>query len=95
MSSIDPPTARPPSPPPPTPTDIVPPEWLVGTVTKGGTGPCYGIRTDDGKLYALYGGSGVALDLGIKVRVRVEPLKLKIYCGPGQHVAILEIERMS
>ncbi len=92
MSSTDPPTSRPPPSPPPTPSGVVPPEWIVGTVTKGGTGPCYGMRPDEGKLYALYGGGGVALEVCSKVRMRVEPLKLKIYCGPGQHVAILEIE---
>jgi hypothetical protein len=95
MSSTVPPSQRPPSRPPTTPTDVVPPGWIVGTVTKGGTGPCYGMETDEGKLYALYGGAGVALERGSKVRVRVEPVKLKIYCGPGLHVNILEIKQVS
>jgi hypothetical protein len=94
VSSTVPPSQRPPSRPPKTPTDV-PPGWIVGTVTKGGTGPCYGMETDEGKLYALYGGGGVALERGSKVRVRVEPLKLKIYCGPGLHVHILEIKQVS
>jgi hypothetical protein len=95
MSSTVPPSQRPPSRPPKTPTNDVPPGWIVGTVTKGGTGPCYGMETDEGKLYALYGGGGVVLERGSKVRVRVEPLKLKIYCGPGLHVNILEIKQVS
>lgn len=92
--STVPPSQQPPSRPPKTPTDV-PPGWIVGIVTKGGTGPCYGMETDQGKLYALYGSDGVALERGSRVRVRVEPLKLKIYCGPGQQVNILEIKQVS
>jgi len=70
-----------------------PTEWIAGTVTRGGTGPCYGMETDDGKLYALYGTDSAALERGTKIRVRVEPLKLRIYCGPGEHLKILKLEQ--
>jgi hypothetical protein len=53
------------------------------------------LRHGDRRGQALYGGGGVALERGSKVRVRVEPLKLKIYCGPGQHVNILEIKQVT
>jgi hypothetical protein len=93
MSSTDLPTLRPPSGPPRTPSDQVPVGWLTGTVTAGGTGPCYGLETDDGAQYAVYGDQGWTLRRGERVRVRVEPLRLKIYCGPGTHVSMLELRR--
>lgn len=86
------PTVAPESAPPKTPTDTLPTDVLVGTVTAGGDGPCYGMETNDGVRYALYGDDGTALKRGDTIRVTVEPLNIKIYCGPGQHVAILKLE---
>src|SRR5690349_7245222 len=52
------PTSRP-SGPPREPTDNDKPTgWIVGTVTAGGTGPCYGLVTDDGIKYALHSTAG-------------------------------------
>lgn len=82
----------PPSEIPKTPTDLLPTDILVGTITRGGTGPCYTMETNDGVPYALYGGDGVSLSKGDTVRVTFEPLRLKIYCGEGQHVAIVKLE---
>jgi hypothetical protein len=47
----------------------------------------------DGAQYAVYGDQGWTLRRGERVRVRVEPLRLKIYCGPGTHVSMLELRR--
>ena len=40
----------------------------------------------------MYSADGFTLDEGSVVRVRVAPLLLRIYCGPGQHVRIVELE---
>jgi hypothetical protein len=86
------PPRRPPSGLPTEPTDNLPTDLVVGTVTAGGSGPCYGMTTDDGVQYALYGRDGVTLTEGDTIRVWIEPLMLQIFCGPGQHVAITKIE---
>ena len=95
LSRTPPPTLTPPTEPPQTPTDPMPTEWVAGIVTRGGTGPCYGMETDDGKQYALYGTDGVALSRGDTIRVRIAPLRLKIYCGAGQHAQIVKLERLN
>ena len=78
------PTSRP-SGPPREPTDNDKPAgWIVGTVTAGGTGPCYGLVTDDGIKYALHSTAGTRLDKGARVRVQGTPAKIRIDCGPGQ-----------
>ncbi|HEX2497973.1 MAG TPA: hypothetical protein VHO00_04180 [Actinomycetes bacterium] len=92
LSSVPPPTATRPTGPPSTPSDRQPTGWIAGRVTQGGSGPCYGLETDDGIQYALYNADGITLETGAVVRVRVEPLLLRIYCGPGQHVHMLEVE---
>ena len=58
--------------------------WIVGTVTAGGTGPCYGLITDDGIQYALHSIAGARLDKGARVRIQGTPAKIRINCGPGQ-----------
>jgi hypothetical protein len=83
-------TPTPPKNPPKTPTDQVGTEWVVGTATKDSKGPCYGLVTDDGVQFALYGG-GIALRKGERMRAKIGPLKLKIYCGPGRHASIIEL----
>ncbi|MEH1123727.1 hypothetical protein [Micromonospora sp. CPCC 206061] len=90
-STTPPPTSSAPAKPPTTPTDQRPKDILVGKVTRGGEGPCYGMVTDDGKEYALYSAAGTKLTEGDTVKIRYEPLRLKIYCGPGEHVSALEI----
>jgi len=79
------PTARPPTGPPSEPTDNDKPAgWIVGTVTAGGTGPCYGLVTDDGTQYALHSTAGTRLDKGARVRIQGTPAKIRINCGPGR-----------
>ena len=92
LSSTPPPTISPPTGPPSTPSDQQPTGWIAGRVTRGGSGPCYGLETDDGVQYAMYNADGITLETGAVVRVRVEPLRLFIYCGPGQHVHMLKVE---
>jgi hypothetical protein len=86
------PTGTPPSKPagiPKTPTDIVHTAGLVeGTVTRGGTGPCYGLVTFDGVAYAMYSDSGVKLVEGDHIRARLTPAKLRIFCGEGIAVSM-------
>ncbi|MEU7904198.1 hypothetical protein [Actinoplanes sp. NPDC049118] len=81
------PTGAPPSRPagiPKTPTDIVRTAgWTEGTVTRGGSGPCYGMVTFDGVTYAMYSDTGVKLAVGDHIRARLTPAKLRIYCGEG------------
>jgi hypothetical protein len=80
---------------PSTPSDPRPPkDVLVGQVTRGGSGPCYGMVTDDGKEYAFYSTEGVTLDKGDTVKIQYEPLRLKIYCGAGEHVSAVKITKV-
>ena len=77
--------------PPKQPTDTLPENgWVTGMVTKGGTGPCYGLSTDEGTVYALYSTDGIKLEDGARVKVKLEPSLLKIYCGPGELMTMLE-----
>ncbi|GGR39078.1 hypothetical protein GCM10010168_66990 [Actinoplanes ianthinogenes] len=77
--------------PPKEPTDTLPENgWVTGMVTKGGTGPCYGLSTDEGTVYALYSSEGIKLEDGARVKVKLEPSLLKIYCGPGELMTMLE-----
>ncbi|MBB5871306.1 hypothetical protein F4553_004685 [Allocatelliglobosispora scoriae] len=89
------PTMTPPTAPPKSPTDALPTDVVVGRITKGGTGPCYGLITDDDKQYALYSTAGTTLTEGQVVRVQTAPLLIKIYCGPGEHRSIVKVEPVS
>jgi hypothetical protein len=88
---VNPPASRPPQ----KPTDTVVPGWVVGTVTAASSGPCYGMVTDDGRQYALYSSAGYAVRRGERIRVQVDQLKLRIYCGPGMHAAVKAYEKVS
>jgi hypothetical protein len=78
------PTSRPSGPPSePTDNDKLT-GWIVGTVTAGGAGPCYGLVTDDGVTYALHSTAGIRLEKGARVRVKGTPAKIRIHCGPGR-----------
>jgi hypothetical protein len=84
---------RPPSGPPSEPTDNDKPAgWIVGTVTTGGTGPCYGLVTDDGIQYALHSVAGTRLDKGTRVRIQGTPAKIRIDCGPGRFLEMTVAE---
>jgi hypothetical protein len=90
-----PPGAKRPSGIPKTPTDVVrSPGWTEGWVTRGGTGPCYGLVDIDGKPYAVYSDAGTALKKGEYVRVRLTPARLRIDCGSGTPVQMLAVEHV-
>jgi hypothetical protein len=83
------PTIRP-SGPPDEPTDQINTKgWVVGTVTTGGSGPCYSLVTDDGTQYALHATDGTKLVRGTRVRVKTRSSRLKIDCGPGRLVEMV------
>lgn len=83
------PTLSPSAVPPSEPTDdIKPTEVVVGTVNRGGSGPCYGLVTDDGVQYALYEAKGRALKTGVRITVGITPSRLRIACGTGTLVEV-------
>lgn len=87
------PTLSNPVKPPREPTDNLPSTgWVAGMVTRGGTGPCYGLIADDGTRYALHSTKGIELTKGARVKVNLETTMLRIYCGPGKLMAMLEAE---
>ena len=90
LSNTELPTMSRPARPPKTPTDLVPHDIVAGRVIRGGSGPCYQLLTDDDTRYALHSTAGITLTEGTYVRIRFAPLKIKVYCGPGRHVALLE-----
>ena len=95
LSSTELPTMSRPAKPPKTPTDLVPHDIVAGRVIRGGSGPCYQLLTDDDTQYALHSTAGITLTEGTYVRIRFAPLKIKVYCGPGRHVALLEATVLS
>jgi len=68
------------------------PAWMVGTVTAGGSGPCYGLLTDDGTRYALHSTTGTTLTEGARMRVKTERTQVRIFCGPGKLVEMTAAE---
>ncbi|MEU7904196.1 hypothetical protein [Actinoplanes sp. NPDC049118] len=79
------PTQPRPTAPPSEPTDAFQQnDLIVGTVNRGGSGPCYGLVTDDGKQFALYENRGRELVKGTRIQVRAEPSLLRIDCGTGE-----------
>jgi hypothetical protein len=87
MSSNPPPTLKPPSGPPKSPTDQRRHDRVVGRVVSGGSGPCYGVETDDGKLYAVHSPTAGELAVGTTVRVTIGPAPTDVDCGDGQPVS--------
>jgi len=92
MSSNPPPTLKPPSGPPKSPTDARPRHLVVGRVVSGGSGPCYGVETDDGKLYAVHSTTAGVLTVGTTVRVTTGPPPTDVDCGDGQPVSGTRID---
>jgi hypothetical protein len=79
--------------PPDMPTDLIkPPGYVVGTVTAGGSGPCYELSTDDGTRYALHSADGTKLVKGARMRVTIKPSMARIWCGPGKLVEMTAAE---
>ncbi|MBB2945066.1 hypothetical protein FB565_004799 [Actinoplanes lutulentus] len=66
--------------------------WVSGSVTRGGQGPCYGFTADDGTRYALYNADGKELTQGDRVKVQLETTLIRIYCGPGNLMAMTDAE---
>ncbi|TDB74582.1 hypothetical protein, partial [Micromonospora sp. KC723] len=91
-----PPAATPPIPPrnpaiPRKPTDSRRADVLAGRITRGGSGPCYGLTTDDGRQYALHGPDVGTFRTGTTVFVTVAAVEPGTDCGPGTPARIVTI----
>jgi hypothetical protein len=86
-------SATPTGSPDPTPSGYVTGDTIAGRVTKGGPGPCYEVVNDDGLVYALYSTAGLHLEKDTYITAKVTDLKVRIYCGPGQHLALLSFTK--
>ncbi|MFB9237006.1 hypothetical protein ACFFWC_15820 [Plantactinospora siamensis] len=95
LSNPVPPTLRPATRPPDNPTDQVRTDVIGGWITRGGSGPCYGLVDDNGVEYALYGPTAGALAKGTRVVVRTAPTTAKVDCGPGRLLAIRSVRRQT
>jgi hypothetical protein len=81
------------APPPKEPPDLIKgTNFVVGTVTRGGSGPCFGLRDDDGTAYALHANARLELPVGKRVKVLTRPSRLRIDCGPGRLLEIVRID---
>ena len=78
--------------PPSTPSDPQPHDRVAGRVVRGGAGPCYGVETDDGKLYAVHSTSAGELAVGTTVLVKLGSTVPDVDCGPGEPVSALRID---
>ncbi|GAB3818052.1 hypothetical protein [Micromonospora zhanjiangensis] len=94
LSSTVLPTLRPPVKPPQEPTDQLRPNVIGGQLTRGGSGPCFGLVADDGVEYALYGRDVGTFAKGTRVLVTIAPLQLRIDCGSGRPVSIVRISEV-
>ncbi|MFF5176661.1 hypothetical protein ACFY2Q_01350 [Micromonospora sp. NPDC000316] len=83
LSATEPPTMPPPAVKPSPPSDLRQTDLVSGTVTRGGTGPCYGLVSEDGIEYALHGPDAGELRTGSFVTLRLGPARARIACGPG------------
>jgi hypothetical protein len=92
MSTTPPPTQQSPMEPPSTPSDPQPQGVVAGQVVRSSAGPCYGVETDEGLLYAVYSTTAGELEVGTSVLVKLGEAVPKIDCGPGQPVTGLRID---
>jgi len=74
---------RPPVAKPSPPSDLRQTDLISGTITQGGTGPCYRLVSEDGTEYALHGPDAGELRTGSFVTLRIGPARARISCGPG------------
>ena len=74
------------------PSDQITGLWVVGTVTRGGPGPCYGLQTDDGRELALNGAAVGPLSEGERVRVLVRTTERPADCGPGEPMIVMDLK---
>ncbi len=72
----------------------VPAGWISGRVTKGGAGPCFGFKADDGVQYAMHSIQARTLKAGDRVKVQVTPSRLRISCGDGVQVQLQALEAL-
>jgi hypothetical protein len=77
--------------PPSSPTDPQPHDVVAGQVVRGGAGPCYGVVTDDGKLYAVHSPSTGELAVGTTVLVKIGSPGADVDCGPGEPISASRI----
>ncbi|SIN30323.1 hypothetical protein SAMN04489832_5105 [Micromonospora cremea] len=91
MSRTVPPTlGTPPKPPRPTePTDKRATGLIAGHITRGGSGPCYGLVSEDGVEYALHGPGAGDLTEGSFVTLRISARPSGVDCGPGVRASII------
>ncbi|WP_165945864.1 hypothetical protein, partial [Micromonospora sp. KC606] len=73
------------------PTDSRRTDVLAGRITLGGSGPCYGLVTDDGRQYALHGPGLGTFGTGTTVLVTIAPAQPGTDCGPGTAARIVKI----
>ena len=77
------------------PTDAKPADLIAGRVTRGGSGPCWTVETDDGVTYALHGPGAGSFPTGSYVRARINRTPTpEADCGPGRAARIVSIEPM-
>ncbi|MBU2667682.1 hypothetical protein KOI35_29640 [Actinoplanes bogorensis] len=65
--------------------------WLTATVTKGGSGPCYGVTAEDGVAWSLYSKKSVPLAKGDHVKARITPGKTPVDCGSGKPATLVRV----
>lgn len=65
--------------------------WLNATVTTGGSGPCYSLKSTDGDTWAVYSKTSVPLDKGDQVRARITPGKTAVSCGSGKPATLVRV----
>ena len=95
MASPTEPPTKPPTSDSIPPSDLLEGLWVLGTVTRGGSGPCYGLRTDDGTELALSGSTAGTLEPGDRIRalVRLPAERHVIDCGPGEPRILMQVKR--
>ncbi|MGC5017167.1 hypothetical protein [Micromonospora sp. DT47] len=94
LSATELPTLRRPTGPPKEPTDTRSTDVVAGRITRGGSGPCYGLVTDDGREYALHGPGMGSFAAGTTVLVTTGPADPAHDCGPGTPASIVKISRV-
>ncbi|WP_127500122.1 hypothetical protein [Actinoplanes solisilvae] len=86
-----------PQPTPSRPANItapkVPPRigWTTATVTSGGSGPCYKLKSSDGETWAVYSKKSIPMGEGDKVRARITPGKTAVSCGTGKPGTLVRV----
>ncbi|MDM4784485.1 hypothetical protein [Micromonospora sp. b486] len=90
LSATDLPTLRRPADPPRKPTDNRPTGVVAGWITRGGSGPCYGLMDENGTEYAVYGPNAGEMRKGELVTLRLTARDRSVDCGPGIPMRIIE-----